>query len=295
MFFYNDNVLSDTYGILPGQIYGELKNEDWRFAAGFQDDVFNPGLPSMLAFSGLAGSGNAGNAWRGQLRVERFLRPSDHRQWTFQAALSEPIASVIDPGFQLLSEDNGWPNVEGRIALAIGPESSGLESARPVEVGLSGIIGQLRSTPLSGPRVVAEVWGAGIDFRWQINDRFGVTGEFYTGKTLGTYNGGILQNVNTDSLEGIRTSGGWGEVFLFWTPALHSHVGYGIDDPVDSDLSANPLDFQRELNETAFANLIWDINDSFRVGFEFTYRETDNVTILDNEGAGYHTQFTWSF
>ena len=72
-------------------------------------------------------------------------------------------------------------------------------------------------------------------------------------------------------------------------------LAYGIDDPIDSDLSANPLDFQRELNETIFANLIWDINDSFRVGFEFTYRETENVTILDSEGAGYHTQFTWSF
>ena len=61
------------------------------------------------------------------------------------------------------------------------------------------------------------------------------------------------------------------------------------------DLSANPADFQRERNETFFANMIWDFNQSFRIGFEATYRETDNTSALDNEGAGFHTQFRWNF
>jgi hypothetical protein len=294
VFFYNDNVLADQYGILPGQVFGELKNEDWRFAAGLQFDVFNPGSPTMLAFSTLCGSGNTGNAWRGQLRVERFLNPCEDVQWTIQAALSEPIASVITPDFALLGEDNGWPNVEGRIALGLGPLDA-VEAKRPFEMGLSGVVGELRSTPLAGTRVVTDVWGAGVDFRWRMSRRFGFTGEVYTGKSLGTYNGGILQNVNAVTLEGIRTSGGWGEVFLNWTPRLHSHVGYGIDDPNDSDLSTNPADLQRELNETFFGNLIWDHNQSLRIGFEVTYRETNNTSVLDNEGAGFHTQVSWSF
>ena len=110
-----------------------------------------------------------------------------------------------------------------------------------------------------------------------------------------TYNGGILQNVNVSTFEGIHSTGGWGEVFFYWNPCLHSHAGYGIDDPDDGDLSANPADFQRERNETIFGNLIWDLNQSFRIGFETTYRETDNTSTLDNEGAGFHTQFQWGF
>ncbi len=42
-------------------------------------------------------------------------------------------------------------------------------------------------------------------------------------------------------------------------------------------------------------NLLWDLNQTFRVGFEFAWRETDYNIDLDNEGAGFHTQFQWAF
>ncbi|TWU31594.1 hypothetical protein Poly41_61510 [Novipirellula artificiosorum] len=289
--FYNDNLLADQYGFLPLLAYGELKNRKWRFAAGLQFDVFNPGLPTVLPFAGLSGSGNSGNSFRGQVRLERFLNPSEDVQWTIQTALSEPIASTIDPLFRLLSEDNGWPNVELRVAVGLG--ALGPDQLRPFELGLSGVVGQLRSTPPApGNRVVADVWGVGTDLRWKINAFFGVAGEGYVGQTLGTYSGGVLQTVNVDTLEGIRSAGGWLEVFCFWTPCLHSHVGYGIDDPIDRDVSlTGPV-----RNETYFSNLLWDVTQSVRFGFEFTWRETAYQGVLrDNEGAGFHTQFQWSF
>ena len=131
-----------------------------------------------------------------------------------------------------------------------------------------------------------------------MTDCFGVMGEVYTGQTLGDYNGGILQNINVDglpgpldTLEGIRSSGGWLEGFLYWTPCLHSHIGYGIDDPIDRDVAATG----RVYNSTFYSNLLWDLNQTFRVGFEFTWRETDYRTLPDNEGAGFHTQFQWAF
>ncbi len=289
--FYNDNVLADQYGFLPLLAWGELKNEDWRFAAGLQFDVFNPGLPTVLPFAGLSGSGNSGNAFRGQVRLERFLNPSEQVQWTIQTALSEPIASSIDPLFRFLSEDNGWPNVELRVALGLG--TAGADLSRPFEFGVSGVVGQLRSTPPApGNRVVADVWGVGTDLRWKINEVFGVAGEGYVGQTLGTYSGGVLQTVNIDTLEGIRSAGGWLEVFVYWNPCLHSHVGYGIDDPLDRDVSLTGS----VRNETIFCNLLWDVTQSVRFGFEFTWRETAYQGVLrDNEGAGFHTQFQWSF
>lgn len=291
--FYNDAVIVDQYGFLPLQGYGELKNEDWRFAAGLLFDVFSPGAPTVLPFSILGASGNAGNAFRGQVRVERYIRPSADRQWTVQLALSEPVATGIDNAFRLL-EDNGWPNVEGRLALGCGCVSGvGAQARRPFEWGVSGVVGQLRTTVPAVEQVVADVWGVGTDLYWRINDRFGIAGELFTGAGLGTYNAGILQTLDPDTFEAIQSTGGWLETFVYWTPCLHTHLGYGIDDPDDDDVGVTG----RTKNETYFANLLWDINSTFRIGFEFTYRETDyfSPTLLDNEGAGFHTQFQWAF
>ena len=294
--FYNDAVIVDQYGFLPLQAYGELRNQNWRFAAGLQFDVFSPGIPTVLPFSALGGSGNSGNSFRGQVRLERFLNPADNVQWTLQGALSEPITTTIDPEFGL-NEDNGWPNFEGRIALGMGCiEGAGLAAKRPFEIGISGVVGQMRTTvrrpdQLPINRVVTDVWGLSTDFRWKMTDCFGVMGELYTGQALGTYNGGILQNTNTVTDEGIRSSGGWLETFFYWTPCLHSHIGYGIDDPIDRDVAVAG----RIYNSTVYGNLLWDLNPTFRLGFELAWRETDYKALPDNEGMGFHTQFQWSF
>jgi hypothetical protein len=292
---FNDSVIADQYGLLPLQAWGELRNQDWRFAAGLQFDVFAPGIPTVLPFSALAGSGNAGNSFRGQVRLERFLQPANDVQWTIQAALSEPIVSTIDPAFRL-SEDNGWPNLEGRIALGLGlTEGVGMAAKRPFEVGFSGVVGQIRTTEPTIRQVVADVWGLSADWRWKVNQCFGFMGEVYTGQSLGTYNGGILQNVNADTLDGIRSTGGWLEVFVYLTPCLHNHTGWGIDDPIDRDAALDPLALGRIRNTVFYSNLLWDLNQTFRVGFEFTWRETDYAVLPDNEGAGFHTQFQWAF
>lgn len=173
--FFNDSVIQDAYGFLPLQAYGELKNDRWGFAAGLQFDVIAPGLPKVLPFSALGASGNAGSSFGGQLRLERYFITASDVQWTVQMALSEPISPTIDPTFRLL-EDNGWPNVEGRLALGLGCPSAAT-GLRPFEVGVSGLVGEIRSTPVPNPPVVADVWGDAIDFRWISPQGYGVIGE----------------------------------------------------------------------------------------------------------------------
>ena len=56
--------------------YGELKNDQSRFAAGLQRDIFNPVGPTVLPISYLYGSGNAGS-YRGQIRFERYVHSDD--------------------------------------------------------------------------------------------------------------------------------------------------------------------------------------------------------------------------
>ncbi|MCE9605389.1 MAG: hypothetical protein K8U03_10865 [Planctomycetia bacterium] len=301
--FYNDALIVDRYGLLPLQAFGELKNEDYRFAAGLQFNVFAPNVPTMLTFGSMLGSGNAGNNFVGQVRVERFLHPSDNSDWTIQAAISDPVATGVVSNSPLsvlvtrgpalrITEDNGWPTLEGRIAYSVGKKSLvGLEQKRALEMGVSAVGGQLRSVLVPQPNVVANTYGACSDFRWSVSDRFGFLGEAFVGEGLGFQNGGILQSVNSATFRGIRTRGAWGEAYYYLTPCLHTHSGGGIDDPLDQDIAAT----QVTRNTTLFSNVIWDATKQLRFGVEFTYRQTNYVALNDNHGCGFHFQTQWSF
>jgi hypothetical protein len=301
--FYNDALIVDRYGLLPLEAWGELKNDDWRFAAGLQFNVFCPLAPNMLNFSMLLGSGDAGNNFPGQFRIERYLHPSNESQLTFQLALSDPVATSIISRTPLsslitgapplrLTEDNGWPNIEARVAYGLGElKQEGLASKRTLEVGASVVGGQLRTAVPFSPNVVADTFGAGADYSWRINDRWGFQGEIFTGQALGFLNGGVFQSVNGLTFEPIRTTGGWVEVYYYFNPCLHTHWGEGIDDPVNRDLSTGQI----SKNQTTFANLIWDVTKQFRVGFEVSWKKTDYVALRFNEGVGFLTQTQWSF
>lgn len=287
--FYNTNLVSDLYGLLPVEAFGHLKNEDWRFAAGLQLDIFNPRIPTVLPFSMLLGSGNVG-AYRGQARVERFLYPSDDTQITLQAGISDPIATFITDTFRV-SEDNGAPNLEGRAMLGIGEtEGQGLLAHRPFELAISGVVGKFRTVDLT-QRVVASVWGFGTDWRWEVTEAFGTKGEFYVGQGLGTYGAAVLQTINTTTFAPIWSIGGWFELYYYLLPQLHTHWGYGIDAPQKADLAGGQI----SRNDTVFANLLWDVTKALRLGLEVTYRQTDYVALLNNQGFTVQTQMQWKF
>jgi hypothetical protein len=290
--FYSSTLIQDLYGLLPVQAYAQLKNDDWRIAIGLQFDIFNPLNPTVLPFSLLGGSGNAGAGFPAQFRVERYLHLGDDAQVTLTAGISDPLPTTVSNDNNV-SEDNGWPNIEGRAALALGPLSGeGPLARRPFEVGVSGVVGQIRNTVPVAKQVVANIWGLGGDLRWAVCDRFGIKGEFFVGETLGMYTAGILQNVNAVTFTGVHTTGGWVELYYYICPdRLHTHVGYGIDDPLDRDLAPG----QPIRNDTWFANLIWDVTSYFRLAGEIEYRKTAYTLVPNNQGLGFQTQVQLKF
>jgi hypothetical protein len=287
-YLWGEEVLNDRYGMFVSQAFAELRNDAWRFSVGYQDDLLAPLAPGTINWTRGWTAGNAGYL-RGQFRAERFFNPGPTSQVMIQGALSEPVVSSFSRqlGFE---EDNGWPNVEGRVAVALGPITGcGLAARRPLEVGLSSVIGELRSAGVQDS--TANVWAFAVDGRWAITDRLGFQGEVIHGQAIGSYLGTAGQTSNVLG-HGIRSTGGWAEVYWFWTPCLHSHFGWGADNPRDRDLNFA----QVRRNEFCFANLIWDVTRQFEVGFEVGYRETQFAAPLrDNQATTFHTRVQLKF
>lgn len=300
-FIANDSLTGDSYGLLPYNAFGELKNEDWRFAAGLQNDVFNPRKPTVISLAAMFTTGNTGS-FRSQARVERFIKPSDASEFTAQVALSDPIQSVFGSRDLRIQEDNGWPNVEGRVSMGLGEIETliGNRKTRPFELGSSAFVGQIRSTrsilapqdPQSPIRNVVDCWGFGIDAALNLTNSIGIQGELFTGAGLGEYNGGISQTFDSGTGSAIRSHGGWCEVFAYLTPTLHVHSGYGIDSPMERAGET----FALTQNQTFFTNIVWNWSKNVQISNQVDYRTTNyRSPLLDAKGCIFYSEFLWKF
>jgi hypothetical protein len=238
-------------------------------------DVISPLYPGVLMYSVGWGGGNIGYR-RAQFRGERYFALSDVSMLTLQGSLNTDIITENNPS-SLVGDHAGWPVIEGRAAMTLGERGPG---CRPMEFGVSGHIGEQIydfNPPFLNPVVglARRTWSINADFRIPIGPRLGVQGEFFTGENLGAFLGGDVQGIDagTSALPGsrvpIRSTGGWFDVWYDWSPRLHSHAGYSIDDPLNQDVTSG-----RIYNAFAFSNLIYDLTAKFLVGVEITSWKT---------------------
>ena len=264
-------------GVLLRHAYVEVKNEDFRLLFGQTWDVISPLYPGMLMYSVGWGGGNIGYR-RAQLRGERYFVPSDCVAVNLQGSLSSDIVGLSEiAGAGFTGDHAGWPVLMGRVGLTLGPRG---KDAHPMDLGVSGHIGEqifdFRSpflNPVTG--LAAKTWSLNADWRIPLSSRLGIQGEFFIGANLGAYFGGIVQGIDIGtpadpgSREPIRSTGGWIDVWYDWTPRLHSHVGYSIDDPVNGDVTTG-----RIYNAFWFGNVTYDLTARFLVGFEYSQWKT---------------------
>ncbi len=194
-YFFGENFLADIAGINLIGGYVELKNDRWRFLFGRAGDLINPRRPDTIDFNSGRNAGNVGFT-RGQFRAERYIPLSCNSQITAQFALCNPIATAYNGNLSDLVEDNGWPLLEGRTVLGIGPVTKkfGVERRR-YEIGGSGVLGQLRHATV-GDSGLIDVWLLGLDGKADLTDRCGVKGEFFCGQAVGNLNGGIMRSAS---------------------------------------------------------------------------------------------------
>jgi len=276
-------------GVLLRHAYFEIKNDEFRLLAGQTWDVVSPLCPGVLFYSVGWEAGNIG--WRRpQLRGERYLAASDNLMFIAQGSLNTNLVTDTSfPGGSALS--GGWPLLEGRLAMRVGPRGQGCQ---PWEFGVSSHIGELvydfrQNTPAPGsanatspfaatnPGTHCPTWSLSADMRVPLTPSFGVQGELFMGDNLGPFLGGVGQCVDlygvwngTTLLQAasgrtIRSRGGWVDVWYDWNPRLHSHAGYSIDDPFDADVTSG-----RIYNAFFFSNVSFDVTPKFLVGFEYS-------------------------
>ncbi|MEI6818600.1 MAG: hypothetical protein WCL19_03250 [Verrucomicrobiota bacterium] len=298
VFGFQNSLTAEGYGFGPYVAYGEIKNEDWRFAAGLQYDVINPRDPKTIPNTLLGCSGNIG-ASRNQIRIERFFHPDEDWQATLQLALSDPITTRIVDNSSVL-EDDGHPNLEGRLNFGIGKtrDLAGHRTARPIEIAASGLLGGMRTLEGVGNGNLRQTpiksWGLGTDLHVALTDRVGISGEFFSGEGIGEYLGGIGQSYNKITGNSISASGGWGELYAYLSDDLHLHLGYGIDAADRNDLGTGYM----LRNETAFGTLVWDLDPRLQLSFEMDYRRTSYLGSRGDElfdGLIYMSGITWKF
>jgi hypothetical protein len=294
LFTLQDNILAEGYSFTPVVVYGELQGGGWRIAAGQNFDVFAPRDPDNLPSGKLAVTGNPG-AYRPQIRIERSLGGGTGFGGTLQLAVSSPITTALPKDLDLanlqtqeLVEDNGWPNLEARLNLGFGAsrERAGGRNLRPLELGFSGVVGQLRvldnirptdPLTLAFDRSTVDVWGAAFDGQLALGRRFGLSGEFYTGQGLGQYMAGIFQSYNRRTNQPVPTTGGWVQAYVYLADHLRFNLGYGVDNAWDAGA------FSLTLNSAAFANVVWDVNPWLQLGLEGNYRFTTYDTFGDKD------------
>jgi hypothetical protein len=302
LYMTNSSLTSDTYGLLPVVAFADLKREDWRFAIGLQPDLFAPRDPQVIPISLMGATGNSGT-FRGQVRAERYLGPADEWQGVLQFALSDPVSTILIDSNRRSVEANGWPNIEARFGLGLGPLEAlaGNRTERTAEVGVSGVFGQLRNSQLLATlddieanipiRSEIDVWGLSVDGRLNVTDRWGFVGEGYTGQGLGNYAANVFQTFNSQNFSAVRGSGGFLGGFVYLSDQVVMNAGYGVDAPRREDLALDGI----ARNDAWYTSLFWDVTRTVQLGFQVDYRQTDYVALPDNSAAVFYTQFLWRF
>lgn len=300
-YFLSSVTDANVYGLAQYFLYAKLINDDWAFTGGVTTALVNPLAPSVLNPAAGSNFGNLG-FMRPQLRAERFLRVNDSVLITPQFALSSPVGTdffqqinVTGEGAQL-GEENGWPNVESRLAFGIGEKQEGTRY-KPLEFGFSGAVGELRFTrsDFQSPaqRFTTLVWMYGADFRWQVTSRFAIMAEGYYGNALGSYAAGNKQTFNIDTGQGIMASGGFVELEYKATPQWVGHAGYMVDDPLDRDVALSG----RVRQQNVYGNVMYVHSRYLQVGFELAHLSSGfkNPVNGDNEAWVFHNKIILTF
>lgn len=266
--------------------YMELENDVWTVLAGQAYDTWNLVLPSMSNFSA---GGKQGALWsrRPQLRVARAWQLDEGGSLTaaFAAARNIGLADVDALGDSLDGgEDSGQPIWQWALKYTRDVDHGTAKFA------LGGHYGREEIEPVLGEEDFVTSLLI-FSFDWPLTSRLGISGSLWTGENLSSFQGGIGQGISLARRTEVATSGGWLQAAWKLNTDMIFNLGYGLDDPKDSDLVTG----NRGKNATLWTNLKWTFLPATTWVLEYQYLDTAYIDRPDASANRFQSSLIYNF
>jgi hypothetical protein len=234
-----------------------ISNGSFTIIAGQTSDIISPLVPSSLNYPVLWCAGNIGYR-RPQLSFRQDFK-SGKSTFTIQGGIVRTITGDYDGDGINDGIAAGFPTVQGRIGGKFG-----LGSNSSLQLGFSGHYGKSKGD------VEFTSDSINVDFLLVVS-KFKIIAEYFSGKNLGTYLGGIAQNVNLNTNEEINAKGFYVNAVAAVSKKVQFSFGYGMDDPDDDNLSTG----SRAKNTSIFGNIVINLSPSLKIGLQISNWQTD--------------------
>jgi opacity protein-like surface antigen len=222
--------------------------------------VISPLFPSAHDDSLMWNAGNLGDR-RPQIRFTSTA-PDDRFQVAVAAGLTGAIgAKDLDANGIRDGEAAGSPHWQARIAFL----------DRRGQLGIWGHTGREKLAAGVAGETDFDTRSFGVDGRLQATSVLDLMGEWWTGKNLSDFRGGIGQGVIAATGVEVRSTGGWLEVGLKTSPRHRVAVGYTMDDPKDGDVPTGG----RTKNYAAYLHNKWSLSEALDLGLNLLDWVTD--------------------
>lgn len=256
--------------------YLMMKFDAFEILAGQTSDVISPLNPTTLNYIVLWKSGNIGYR-RPQIRLSKTMEVADGTTVAAAVSANRSMGRAED------GEDTGQPSLQGRLAFG-----TKLLGEKPMVVGVSGVYGKETDSEDNE----FEQTGVSVDLTLPLGDMVLLQGEYFTGKNLSVYLGGVGQGIveepepETETRElqmaEVEASGWWAQLTVWPNASVSLNVGAGSDDPELPDYATAEM---IEKNTTYYGNVIWNVTPQAYIGAEYAMFETEYVGIEETPTA----------
>lgn len=258
--------------------YLSISDGSLTIIAGQYWDLISPLNPPTLNYPVLWGAGNIGYR-RPQLRVKKDFKTGKN-VFTMEAGIFRTIGGDNDGDGIDDGTAAGYPTVQGRIAGKIS-----LGSGAFLQLGISGHTGKTDGA------VQYDTNSINGDFLLVFSPKFKILAEYFSGKNLGTFLGGIAQGVNNATGQEVEATGFYVSAVASLSKKVQMSLGYGLDDPDDGTLSTGG----RSKNSSIFGNLVFSLSRSVKVGFEVSNWVTDYLNMEQQKSLRLQNSWILSF
>jgi hypothetical protein len=262
--------------------YMVWKTEHVDILAGQTSDVISPIVPTTVNYIVLWKSGDIGYR-RPQVRFSKAVQVGGGSEIELQLAATRSMGSQAGGG-----EKVGTPGFQGRFSYAT--EIMGY----PAAIGVSGLMGKEEvcwETAAECEETTSELDQSvvAVDVTLPLGGMLSLKGQYFTGKNLAHYLGGVGQGVahvlsessgEYEPME-IESSGWWAQLTAKPTKGWTLNVGAGTDDP-EIDECSDAGDYY-DKNTTYYGNILWSVAPAAVIGVEYAQIETEYTTIVATE------------